>query len=112
MAEHVTRLHRQHPRGDAGGVGPERRLLGRRKLLNPRHLPGARVYETVCRIECDWDGVCPPRRPDLDLLASEKALIEIGEDRPASRRVDMGSPVDLDVRMSRNQLAVRTIEHV
>ena len=54
----------------------------------------------------------PRERPDVDLLAGEEVAVEIGQHRPAGLQVDVGGPVDVDVRVRGDKRAVGAVDGV
>ena len=39
-------------------------------------------------------------------------FVDVGQDRPTGVEVDMGGPIDFDVRVRRDQFAIRAVQHV
>src|SRR5262245_49167384 len=112
MTENVARLEVRQRRYDSGRLRSENLRLGRRQLLYAWNIPGARVNKTVVGIEGDGHCVGSTRWPDFDLFTRQKALVYVSQYGPASCSVDLSSPVDFDVWVGGDQLAVRAVQHI
>src|SRR5262249_31066842 len=112
VAEHIAGFRIWLPRVDTRGARAKNLRPRRRQFLYARDVPGAGVDEPGVGIERDWYGVGTARRPDLDLFTREKALVDVRQDRTARGKVDVCGPVHFDVRMGRDEFAVRSVEHI
>src|SRR5438309_9985571 len=75
-------------------------------------MPRVEVYEARLRIEGNQRGVGTARREYVPRLAFHRAIEKVGKNRAAGPEIDVRGPVDLDVRVRCDRLAVGAIQHV
>src|SRR5215813_62319 len=97
---------------DPGGHGTESLRIRRCELLDARDIPRVRVDKPGIRIERDRHRVGAPRGVDLNLFAGQELLVDVGQDRAAGLLVDLARPVDLDIRIGGDRVAIGTVQHV